>query len=141
VALEHSPLVANVDDDHLLTVPFDLTPWARMLLEDEAIGAVHLMEPYPGCTGTIEPRQHGWVVRMNRHNLVAGLRACLYHRRWFDAYGYFEEGISAWESERLYNERFCQMTGPESVLALPLPWKEGIGAAVRLGQINPVTDR
>jgi hypothetical protein len=74
---------------------------------------------------------------MNRHNLVAGIRACLYHKRFFDAYGWFEEGISAWESERLYNDHFCQTEGPESVLALPLPWKEGIGAVVELGEKSP----
>jgi hypothetical protein len=138
-ALTRSPLVANIDDDWLLAQPFDLTPWAQMLLEDEAIGAVHLLAPYPGCSGTIEPRKHGWVVRMNRHNLVAGIRACLYHKRYFDAYGYYPENCSAWESERIYNERFCQMQGPESVLALPLPWKEGKGAVIQLGQVSPCT--
>lgn len=138
-AFTRSPLVANIDDDWMLMHPFDLTPWAEMLLDDEAIGAVHLMAPYPGTTGTIEPRKHGWVVRMNRHNLVAGLRACLYHKRYFDAYGWYPEHCSAWESERIYNEHFCQIQGPESVLALPLPWKEGIGAAIQLGQVNPCT--
>ena len=138
VALQESPLVMNIDDDWLLLQPYDLTPWAAMLLEDEAIGSVHLSAPYPGASGTIEPRKHGWVVRLNRHNLAAGLRAALYHQRYFDAYGFFDEGISAWEMERLYNERFCQNAGPETVLALPLPWVEGSGASVEMGQRSPV---
>lgn len=136
-AFEITPLVLNIDDDWLLTQPYDLTPWAKMLLEDESIGAVHLSAPYPGTGGTIEPRPHGWVVTLDRHNLAAGLRACLYHRRFFDAYGLFDEGLSAWETERLFNDRFCQASGPESVLALPLPWEEGIGSAVLLGQMSP----
>jgi hypothetical protein len=137
-AFKDGHLVCQIDDDWLLTQDYDLEPWARMLMDDEAIGAVHLSAPYPGCTGTIEPRKHGWVVRMNRHNLVAGLRACLYHRRFFDYYGWFDLGLSAWETERLFNERFCRHDrGPESVLAIPVPWKEGIGAAVQLGQVAP----
>lgn len=138
-AWETSPLVGYVDDDWELIRPLVLTPWAKMLMEDETIGAVHLSAPYPGCTGTIEPRKHGWIIRLNRHNLAAGLRACLYHKRYFDAYGYFDEGISAWEAERLHNERFCQSSGPDSVLALPLPWQEGPGAVVELGDKNPGT--
>ena len=137
LAFIDSPLALNIVDDAVLAQPYDLTPWAHMLMDDEAIGAVHLSFPYPGCTGTIEPRKHGWVVRMNRHNLVAGLRPCLYHKRFFDAYGWFDEGLSAWETERLFNDRFCQSQGPESVLALPLPWTEGKGSGVLLGDKSP----
>jgi len=136
-ALKRTPLVCNIVDDAILGQRFDLTPWARMLLDDEAIGAVRLSSPYPGCTGTIEPRKHGWVVRMNRHNLVAGLRPSLYHQRFFEAYGYFDEHLTAWETERLYNERFCQRQGPETVLALVIPWSQGKGAEVMLGQMGP----
>ena len=140
-AFECSPLALNIDDDWLLTEPVDLSPWARVLMENEKIGAVHLA-PYPGCTGTIEPTKGGaWVVTLDRHNLAAGVRACLYHRRFFDAYGWFPENCSAWESERIFNEHFCHSQGPDSVLALPLPWKEGIGAVVRLGQVNPCTSQ
>lgn len=139
-AFESSPLVLSIPDDCMASQYVDLVPWAKLLMENETIGAVHLA-PYPGCTGTIQPLKGGsWGVVLNRHNLAAGLRACLYHKRFFDAYGWFEENISAWESERLFNEHFCQSTGPESVLALPLPWREGIGAEVRLGQVNPCTN-
>ena len=136
VAFEVSPLLLNIDDDWLLTEPCDLTLWAKMLIEDEKIGCVHLA-PYPGTGGIIQPRPYGWVVLLDRHDLAAGLRAALYHRRYFDAYGSFDEGLSAWETERLYNERFCSKVGPETVLALPLPWMEGIGAAVEMGQRSP----
>ena len=135
-AFADSPLVLNIDDDWLLTGPYDLTPWAKMLLEDDAIGCVHLA-PYPGTGGIIQPRPHGWVVLLDRHDLAAGLRAALYHKRYFEAYGPFDEGLSAWETERLYNERFCGKLGPETVLALPLPWAEGLGAAVEMGQRSP----
>ncbi len=136
-ALSRSPLVCNIVDDYVLATPFDLTPWAQMLLECENVGAVRLLAPYPGTSGTIQPLPHGWAVVLNRHNLAGGLRPSLYHRRFFDAYGWFDEGLSAWETERLFNERFCQAQGPESVLALPLPWRDGIGSTVLLGQESP----
>lgn len=136
-AFEVSPLALSVPDDYLLASPYDLSPWAKMLMEDAAVGAVRLSSYYPGTGGTIEPRTGGWVVTLDRHNLAAGLRPTLYHKRFFDAYGFFDEGISAWETERQFNERFCQAGGPESVLALPLPWADGPGSAVLQGQASP----
>ncbi len=139
-AFENSPLVLHLVDDTVLEDHCDLSPWARMLMDDEQVGAVRL-QPYPGTGGTISPRgqpnRGGWVVTMDRHDLVAGLRPTLYHRRFFDVYGYFDEGLSAWETERLFNDRFCQASGPDSVLALPAQWAEGVGSAVVLGQMAP----
>ncbi len=136
-AFANSPLVLNICDDSMLRQPYALTAWAKMLLADEQIGAVRLSAPYPGTSGNIQPRAGGWIVLLERHNLVAGQRPSLYHRRFFDAYGAMDEGLSAWETERLFNERFCQATGPESVFALPVPWTEGRGASVLLGQQSP----
>lgn len=136
-AFEDSTLALNIDDDWLLIQPFDLTPWARLLVDDERVGSVKLMAPYPGIAGEIQPLRHGWGVTLERHNLVAGLRAALYHRRFFDAYGWYDEGLNAWETERLFNERFCQGQGPDVVLGLPFPWQEGMGARVELGQAAP----
>lgn len=135
-AFETSPLVLHLVDDTLLASRYDLAPWAEMLMDDELVGAVRLM-PYPETGGMIHPRQHGWVVTLDRHDLAAGLRPTLYHRRFFEAYGGFDEGLSAWETERLFSERFCQGAGPESVLALPMLWEEGVGSSVSIGQRKP----
>ncbi len=139
-AFEESPLVLNIVDDAVLTEPIDLTPWAMMLMDTDAIGAVRLMFPHPGLTGTITPLRHGWGIVLDRHNVVCGLRPALYHKRFFDTYGWFDEGISAWETERLFNERFCQSQGPAVILALPIPWRDSIGASVILGNVNPITE-
>lgn len=138
LAFEFSPLALHLVDDMTLLRAYDLTPWAMMLMEDETIGAVRLSSPYPGCTGTIEPRKYGWVVRLNKHNLAGGLRPSLYHKRFFDAYGWFEEGQTSHETERIFNEKFCQTEGPDSVLALPVPWGESVGAKIMLGQVAPL---
>lgn len=136
-AFEMSPLALNIPDDYLLTGPCDLSPWIEMLTEDVKVGAVRLSSYYPGTGGTIEPRKGGWALTLDRHNLAAGLRPTLYHQRFFEAYGFFDEGLSAWETERLFNERFCQAAGPESVLGLPSLWSEGPGSVIMQGQASP----
>jgi hypothetical protein len=141
---EHSPLVLNVLDDLLLMKSFDLTPWAQLLLEDEHFGAIRLMAPHPDTSGRITPlwktptEEYGWGIIFDRHNLAAGLLPTLYHKRFFDAYGWFEENISAWDCEKLFNDKFCQLEGPEIVMPLPPFWKGGIGSSVELGQESPV---
>ena len=143
-AFEQSPLVLSINDDWLLTRSFDLTPWAQLLLEDEHFGAVKLMAPHPDTSGRITPlwrtptEQYGWGVILDRHNLAAGLLPSLYHRRFFDAYGWFEENVSAWDCEQLFNDQFCRSQGPEIVMALPSFWEPGPGSIVELGQESPV---
>lgn len=44
------------------------------------------------------------------------------HERWIDTYGWFDEGQDAYETERLMNDRFIALPGPDVVLALPHPW-------------------
>jgi len=144
IAFKHSPLVLNIVDDGQLTRPFDLTPWAQLLLEDEHFGAVKLMAPHPDVTGRITPlwrtptEQYGWGMIFDRHNLAAGLLPSIYHKRFFDAYGWFEENVSAWECEQLFNHQFCQSQGPEIVMALPSFWEPGPGSIVDLGRESPV---
>jgi hypothetical protein len=53
----------------------------------------------------------------------------------FDAYGYFDEGVSAYECEQFYNERYCRLTGPKLIMALPDEWQHLGG--VELGDITP----
>jgi len=143
-ALERSPLILSINDDWLLTRQLDLTPWAQLLLEDEHFGAVKLMAPHPDTSGRVTPlwrtptEQYGWGLIFDRRNLAAGLLPSLYHQRFFDAYGWFDENISAWECEQRFNARFCQGQGLDIVMALPPFWEPGPGSAVDLGQESPV---
>lgn len=109
-------------DDWVLDRDLDVTPWIRQLCEDGTIGIVRLGPPHPDTTGTIRALPYGWSIQLDRHHYAFGHRPALYHRRFFEAYGWFDEMCSAWECERLYNERFCRLTGPEIVLALPDFW-------------------
>ena len=125
----NSPLAAYFVDDWGLREPLDLTPWASLLMEDESLGMVRLGPPHPGLTGSVEMFPSGWGLRLDPHHFAFGHRPTIFHKRFFDAYGYFEEGISALECERLYAEHFCRerlstdlLRWPDIVYALPYPW-------------------
>ena len=134
-----SPLAAYFVDDWGLQRPLDLTPWAKLLMEDETVGCVRLGPPHPGLTGEIEMFPQGWGLRLHPHHFAFSHRPALYHRRFFDAYGYFEEGLSALECERRYAEHFASgpcVGGPDIIYALSYPWVH-LGKA-EVGDITPI---
>jgi hypothetical protein len=118
----NSPLAAYFVDDWGLAAPFDLTPWAELLAEDETVGMVRLGPPHPWIEGQVEHHLEGWWMRLKRGFYAFAHRPALYHQRFFDAYGYFEEGVNAFECEQIYSERFNRSQGPDIVYALPYPW-------------------
>lgn len=138
-------LILYAVDDWMLTEPFDLTPWARLLLEREDVGMVRLGPPHPDLTGKIEmftSEWQGWGLRLDRHHYAFGHRPALYHRRMIDDYGWFAEDCSALECERLYNEQFCSKASAgrrysDIVLALQHPWKHL--DSVELADLDPTT--
>lgn len=137
-AFRTSSLVLYLADDWSLTFPFDLTPWAQLLIEREDIGEVRLGPPHPGITGTAEAlteNWNGWGLRLDRHHFVAAHRPVLIHKRFLDSYGWFEEDTSSLECERLYSVKFNTQKGPDIVLALPHPWQHL--DSVELAYIDP----
>ncbi len=125
LAFRTSPIVLYAVDDWSLTEPLDLTPWVRLLMERDDVGLVRLGPPHPNLTGKVEmvtSLWQGWGLRLDKKGLVVAQRPALWHKRMIDAYGWFQEQVSALECERLYNEHFCQADGPDAVLVLPHPW-------------------
>jgi len=123
-AVGEEALVLYLVDDWELLQPLDLTPWAKLLMTEESIGMVRLGLPHPDLTGKIIHHPDcDWYMKLDRHHFVYAHRPSLYHQRFFDAYGLFAEGVNAYECERLYNEKFCNQSGPDIVLALPHPWR------------------
>lgn len=135
-AFARSPLALYAMDDWALTEDLVLDPWARLLLESEDIGMVRLGPPHPGLFGEVLMTPHGWVLALDRHHFVYSYRPALLHQRFLEAYGSFDEGCTALECERSYNERFCAApAGPGIVLALPHPWQHLGG--VEVGDVEP----
>lgn len=134
-AFEHSDIAMYIVDDFMLNEKIDITPWVKLLNEHEDIGMVRIGMPHPGLTGHVALTDKGWVMYLDRHDFAYAMRPALFHKRFFDAYGWFKEEINCWECERLYNLHFCVTKGPEIVYALPCPWThEDI---LPLGELEP----
>lgn len=151
-AFDRTPLALYVVDDWELTEELDLTPWARLLLVEESIGAVRLGPPHPGIHGEIQMFDDGFALRLNPAfgGFVASQRPTLYHKRFHEVHGWWPEGVSAYECERIFNEAFCQRQerlnnailagqfdekGATIAYALPVAWKH-IGIT-EVGDITP----
>lgn len=62
----------------------------------------------------------GWALRLERYGLTVGHRPELFHKRYTDFYGMWDENINAQEVERLASVRYADMpNGPDIVYALP----------------------
>lgn len=103
-------------------VMLDITPWVDLLRNEPDVCMVRLGPPHPNTHGDIVMYPQGWALKLDRYAFAFGHRPALYHRRMIDTYGPFDEGESALECERMYNERFARMVGPDIILALPTPF-------------------
>jgi hypothetical protein len=141
-AFERSPLVLYAVDDWALTQPFDITPWAQLLMECEDVGMVRLGPPHPQISGHVEiftNNWQGWALRLDRAGYAFGHRPALYHKRMIDYYGWFAEDCDALVCEKKYNAKFCQdLGGPDVVLALPHPWQHL--DSVELAYVDPTKE-
>lgn len=136
-AFAQGELALYAVDDWKLAADLDLTPWARLLRDSSLMGCVRLGPPHPDLTGAVlHLGENGWALLLEKHHYAFGFRPALYHKRFFDYYGWFDEGISSLEAERLYNERFCEnFRGPDIVLALFTPFDHIYG--VELSAVVP----
>ena len=128
-ALEVSPLVLCTDDSYSLIEDIDLTPWASVLMRHEDIGSVSLMPPRPEQKGgqvvychNIRTEGVAGVI-FERHGYSWNGRSQIYHKRFFDAYGYMPEGGTGYEWEQQYAEHFVATPGPEILYAFIDPWQ------------------
>lgn len=128
-------LIFHAVDDWLLFDRLDLTSWADILESDENICGFRFF-PHPDLTGRIKYINPGvYAMDLDKHHFAFATRPSLWHPRMFETYGMFEEGVSAYEVERLYNEKYCLIVGPKLWLALPDQWAHLGG--VELGDITP----
>jgi|SRR3990167_8763843 len=122
-AFEVSPLCGYFVDDWICTEEIDLTPWAQLLMEREDVGIVRLGPPHPFMRGSIEiytTNWQGWALKLERFGLCVGHRPELFHKRFTDFYGMWDENLNACETERLASVRYANMPGgPSIVMALP----------------------
>lgn len=134
-AFRHTDIVLYAVDDWKLVKTLNLNPWIVLLRDDDILAGIRFF-PHPDLTGTIKYVDPGvYMVDIDRHHFAFATRPSLWHKRMFEAYGYFDEGVSAYECEQFYNERYCKLIGPKLIMALPDEWKHLGG--VELGDITP----
>lgn len=96
-------LFLQLDDDHILTHPIDLTRHAEKLTLDPTVGAIRLM----GIAGhNYEARLRGlyWEISWDSPELyITSNRPHLKHRRLHDVFGLYPEGLRLGHTE----ESFC----------------------------------
>lgn len=144
-AFVRSPFVAYFVDDWALTQHFDITPWVYLMMQKQTVGMVRLGPPHPGNLGHIFPMSDLWQGWAAILDLQAGYayaqRPALYHQRFIDAYGWFDEDCSAIICENNYSNRLVYRSvlnnppGPDIVLALPHPWQHI--ESVELAYLDP----
>lgn len=134
-AFAEGGLAMYQQDDWALTAPLDLTPWVDLVQAHKYIGMMRLGPPHPWLTGEIIHDLRGWFMKLDKHHYAYGMRPALYWPSFIEAYGPFAEGVNAFECERMYAERFCEIPGPDIAYALPYPW-EHVGR-VEVGDVVP----
>lgn len=138
-AFAHSDLALYADDSYSLISDLDLTPWARVLLEHEDIGAVSLMPPRPEQHGGTTVYLYGIELEgvagvvFSREGYNWNGRPLLYHKRFFNHYGPTLERASGYEWEADYADRYNKMPeGPAVLFAFQTPFQH-VWSGVRLG--------
>lgn len=135
-AFKNSPIAIYIVDDWVLLQDIDITPWVRLLMSNDKVGMVRLGPPHPGLTGKVVNYPQGWGLLLDRHDFAYGMRPAIYHRRLFEAYGWFMENINCWECERIFNENICsQPEKPDIIYALFNYWKHE--RTLDIGQLEP----
>lgn len=118
-----SPILFFCHDDWGLTKHCDVTTWVDLLEKDEHIGMIRLGVPHPNIRGWVKFYPgHGYALVLDRYGYTYAQRPALYHKRFTDYFGWWEEGESANECERMYLEKVNTLTGPDVILAFDYPW-------------------
>lgn len=107
-----------LEDDWLLQNKFDLHPLVQMLAERQDIGMVRLGYLQLGLKATtISAANHLWWLlhRDSLDKFIFAGHAALRHKRFYESYGAYKEGLSPGDTEIKYVERFHAVKGPEVV--------------------------
>jgi hypothetical protein len=128
-SFEDSPLAIYADDSYSLIEDINFDPWATVLMRNDDIGAVSLMPPRPEqsggrCLYFHQIRTEGVAgVVFERQGYTWNGRPLMYHKRFFDVYGWTPEGGTGYEWEQQYAEHFTATPGPDVLYAFIDPWQ------------------
>lgn len=158
-AFSVSPLAMYLADDWELFQDFDLREWSDLLMSREDFGMVNFGPPNPNVLGKVE-----WMPKAgdlwldgtaDAHNFSYFLhfisgngrstgyafahRPGLYHERFINRWGWFDEDGGAVWCERQYNERWFAGRGDDIVMPLYETWRHIPGT--EFGLVHPPARR
>lgn len=104
----------HLEDDWILPKPLDLRPCVEMLAENPNIGMVRLGRLSAGIQGeTIAGAGRiWWQLRRASDTYVFSGNAALRHRRFWEAYGPYREGLAPGQTELVMCNQFNTKDGP-----------------------------
>ena len=114
---QRADYVLWLEDDWELEHPFDLRPCVELMHEREDVGMVRLGYISPGIEGQLisGAGRLWWKLRKGETYTFTG-HASLRHRRFVDAYGYYQEGLPPGETELHMCGAFNRKEGPSVVV-------------------------
>lgn len=115
--LSRADLWLHLEDDWVLRQPLNLTSCVQLMSEDETIGMVRLGRMAGGITAESigGANKLWWKLVKGSDTYVFSGNAALRHRRFFDAYGPYIEGLPPGQNELWYCNRFNSLNGPSIV--------------------------
>lgn len=110
-------LIVQMDDDHQLIAPLDLTPHADKLIRETEAGWIHLMmnaqlnEHWDVSDFSLrgDDLRHWRIMPDSPCRFLASNQPHIKHRRVHDFYGIYGEPKKTWEAETEFNERVQAM--------------------------------
>lgn len=129
-AFSVSPLVLLTEDDWLLKEPFDLAPYAEVLLNHDDVGMVRL--GYLGGEMTASHVDYSgmpfWKLHQGSGVYIYSGQVALIKKSFYDSVGYHQEGVSPGEEEL---ERCLRYNATENAPAIL--WPARIPSALNSG--------
>ncbi len=115
---QRAEFILWLEDDWELVQPFDLSPCVQLLQERGDIGMVRLGYISPGITGDLVSGagRLWWRLQKGPTYTFTG-HAALRHKRFVEAYGHYQEGLTPGETELYMCGTFNNRPGP--TVALP----------------------
>jgi len=109
-----SEIVLWLEDDWELSRPLDITPYVKLLMENEKVGMIRLGHLAINLNMTSMGHDGIHYLQMWR-NMQYGFSGnpSLRHRRFADAYGPYNEEVGPGDTELDYDTKWRNISGPE----------------------------
>jgi len=116
-ALLRSDLWLHMEDDWNLVQKLDISSSVRLLVENDKVGMVRLNYLSTDVVGKVEGMSDElwWVLNRKCYHYTFSGGPSLRHRRFYEAYGAYEEGLGPGETEDNYCWKFNMSSGPAVV--------------------------